>query len=187
LRYPYRRSLLIVDIEEEVCMSSKTFWILVTLILIAIFTGLVMAYKVYGFIVGVSLGLLFLFGLNRYHRWRASLLLQSILPGETLISNGLVSESTYDEVAAILVRGAGSKYRLLVADKRGAVNVQSVTSELKGHENPYDLKRYIEVNTIQGPMHFASTNRALVAGQPAYAQQILNAILVGEFLATNNA
>ena len=158
-------------------MNSKAFYVLVTLVLVAIFTGLVLAYKAYGFIAGVALIVLFLFGLNRYHKWRAKSLLQSILPGETLVSNGLVSESTYDEVAAILVRGSGNNYRLLVADKRGAVNVQSITPELKGHENPYDLKRYIEVNTIQGPMHFAPTNSALVAGQPAYAQQILDAML----------
>ena len=158
-------------------MNSKAFWILVPLVLIAIFTGLILIYKVYGFIAGICLFVLFLFGLNRYHKWKASHLLQSILPGETLVSNGLVSESTYDEVAAILVRGSGNHYRLLVADKRGAVNVQSVTLELKGHENPYDLKRYIEVNTIQGPMHFAPRNSFLVAEQPAYAQQILDAML----------
>lgn len=158
-------------------MNSKAFWILVPLVLIAIFTGLVLAYKVVGFVVGIGLFVLFLFGLNRYHKWKASRLLQSILPGESLVSNGLVSESTYDEVAAILVRGPGNYYRLLVADKRGAVNVQSITPELKGHENPYDLKRYIEVNTIQGPMHFAPTNSTLVAGQPAFAQQVLDAML----------
>ncbi len=162
-------------------MNSKAFWILVPLALIAMFTGLVLAYKVYGFFAGLGLFVLFLFGLNRYHKWKAKGLLQSILPGETLVSNGLVSESTYDEVAAILVGGSGSHYRLLVADKRGAVNVQSITPELKGHENPYDLKRCIEVNTIQGPMHFAPTNSTLVAGQPAYTQLILDEML-GELL-----
>ena len=62
---------------------------------------------------------------------------------------------------------------------RGYEVSQSVTPELKGHENPYDLKKYIEMITIQGPMHFAPANSALVAGQPTYAQEILDGMLAG--------
>lgn len=57
--------------------------------------------------------------------------------------------------------------------------MQSVTPELKGHANPYDLKSYIEANTIQGPMHFAPRKSFLVADQNAYAQEILDAMLAG--------
>jgi len=160
-------------------MNNKTAWILITLVLVAAITGLILIDQVYGCIAAIFLVAAFLIGLTLFYKQRANRLMRSILPGEILVSKGMVSESTYDQASAILVHGPGENYRLLISDSRGAVTVQSVSPELKGHENPYDLKRYIEINTIQGPMHFAPANSSLVAGQAAYAQQILDGMLDG--------
>jgi len=160
-------------------MSKQTAWVLITLVLVAVITGLILVDQVYGCIAGIFLIAAFLTGLTLFYKQREKRLMGSILPGEVLVSKGMVSESTYDQASAILVRGSGEQFRLLVADSRGAVLVQSVATELKGHENPYDLKRYIEINTIQGTMHFAPANGPLVAGQAAYARQILDGMLAG--------
>ncbi len=138
--------------------------------------------EVNGLIIGFALVVLpvaLVFGLFISWKWRSNRLVRSMLPGETLVASGHVGERTLDDTPAILVRGTGSRYRLLVADSRGAVSVQSVTPRLKGHPKRDDPKRYIQVNTIQGLMHFAPRNSFRIAGQKAYAQRILKAMRPG--------
>ncbi len=158
-------------------MKNATAWILITLVLIAAFTGLVLLYGAYGFIAGCVLAVIFIFGLDRLHRWRSNRLFRSITPSETLVASGLVSESTYDETPAILVRGDENRYRVHVADSRGSQMVRSVASELTRHTNVYDMKKYIAMYTDQGVVHFAPRKGLIVATQPDYAQEVLTGML----------
>jgi hypothetical protein len=159
-------------------------WVILTLVLIAGLTALIMVYGAAGVLVAVVAAVGFFFGLDRLYRWRSRRLARSMSPGETLVANGRVSDAILQETAAVLVNAAGNGYRLLVADARGAVPVQSVTPALTSHQNEYDRKSYIEFHTTEGPVHFAPRKGFLVAGQNEYAQEILDGILAGVSLPT---
>lgn len=159
-------------------MKNAATWIVITLVLIAAFVGLVLWLGTYGYIIGGVLFVLFLFGLDRFYRRKAQDLTKSITIGESLVARGFVSESTYDQAAAILVHQGADRYRIHATDSRGSQAVRSVGAELKSHRtNPYDVKKYIEICTDQGPVHFAPVQGATVFGQPAYAQQVLAGLL----------
>jgi uncharacterized protein (DUF58 family) len=158
-------------------MKSTAGWILITLVLIAAIAALMLTF---GWAAGICAGLLltaaFLLGLDQLYRSRSRQLARSMRPGETLVASGIVSEEFFDETPAVLVRDSGNRYRLLVADCRDEATVQSVTPVLRRHANPADRKCYIEVQTIEGRMHFAPRKGFLVAQQLEYAQRILEAI-----------
>ena len=157
---------------------SKTWWVVITLVLVGGFTALVMAYGAVGVLVAILGSVLFFVGLDRLYRWRSNRLLRSMNPGERLVASGLVSEQTYDETAAALVRDDANRYRLLVADSRGATSVASVTSTLTGSGSPYDQRRYIELETDKGTMHFAPRRGLSAAAQAQHAQDVLDSILI---------
>jgi hypothetical protein len=158
-------------------MKNSTAWIAITFALIAAFTTLVLLYGWYGFIAGCVLGVLFFVGLDRVYRRRANRLIRSMLPGETLVTSGIVSESTYDETPAILVCSSESHYRVHVADSRGSQRVLSVKTELARHTNSYDRKLYLTLSTDHGLVHFAPRNRLNVSEQPDYAEGVLAEML----------
>lgn len=159
-------------------MKSATGWILITLILIAVITGLSLVWKGYGFLLGAVLAVFFFVGLNRFYKWKSKRLLQSLLPGESLAAEGLVSESTYDETPAILLVGNTGQYRIHIADSRGSQEVQSVQPALSRHSNVYDQKQYLVLQTDKGVVHFAPRKSLVAAQQPAHAQEVLEAMLV---------
>jgi len=162
-------------------MKNLGTWILLlTLALIGLYRMTRLFGMVDGLVLWIGLilliGILF-FGIDRYHRWRSNRLVQSILPGETVVASGLVSENISDETPAILVRGFGNLYRVHIADSRGSQTVLSVSRELTRHVNAKDLKEYMELSTDQGEVHFAPRKEFLVFGQSEYAQEVLNELL----------
>jgi hypothetical protein len=157
-------------------MKSPALWILTTLLLVAAITALILIYGIYGILASIAISIMFIAGLSGFYRWRRKRLARSILPGESLVANGTVSESTFDETPAILLRAAAGGYRIHVADARGSQVVQSAAPALTSHVNPADLKGYIELCTEQGKVHFAPSKGLGVSTQPAYAQEILSVI-----------
>jgi hypothetical protein len=152
-------------------------WILLVLVLLAGGYGLVILYGPAGYLLLFLFAIVLFFGLDRLNRWRSNRLARSKTAGETVVASGLVRESSFDQAAAVVVRGARGHYRILVADSRGSQTVQSVAPILTHHSNAFDRKSYVEFRTDQGLIHFAPANSFLVFGQPDYAQKVLNSML----------
>lgn len=158
---------------------SKAGWIVFALALIAGLTVLVLVYGEAGIFIAGAAMMMLLVGIDRLSRWRSSRLARAIKPGESLVAAGIVSEGTYNESAGILVRDASNRYRMIVADGRESMEVNSFSPALATGDNPYDLKQYLELHTVQGPMRFAPRNSFFVAKQGEYARQILTVVLDG--------
>ncbi len=158
-------------------MNSKVGWLLVTFFLIAVFAVLGLVFGWAGVLIGILVDFVFIVILYQLNKGRARNLEKALEATETLVAKGNVSESTYDEMPAILARGMGGGYRVLVADKRGSQVVLSVAPVLKTHKNPYDLKRYLEFTTDKGILHFAPHNSPLAPQQPPYAEEVLKHLL----------
>lgn len=158
---------------------SKAGWIIVALILIAGITVLVLLFEGAGILIAGAAMLLFLFGIDRLYRVRSARLARTMRPGESLVAEGIVSEGTYNESPGILVRDSSNRYRLLMADGREGEDVNSFSPTLATGSNPYDLKHYIELHTVRGPIRFAPRKSFFVAKQGEYAQQVLDAVLDG--------
>lgn len=158
-------------------MNSKVGWLLVCFFLIFVFVVLGWFFGWVGVIFGALVDFVFIVVLYQLYKRRSRNLEKSLDETETLVAQGTVSENTYDETPAILARGMGSSYRLIVADKRDSQVVISVAPVLKLHKNHHDLKRYLEFTTNKGTLHFSPRNSPLATQQPPYAEEVLKSLL----------
>jgi hypothetical protein len=154
-------------------MKNTAVWKMIALALIGTIACVILVYGHNGIIIGLVMVVLFFLGLDGGYRWRSNNLARSMKKGETLVASGLVSDSMFDETPAILVRIDENRYRIYVADTRGRQMVLSVSSELSRHNNIFDMKRYIEMFTDRGKVHFAPRKGISVAKQPGYANEVM--------------
>ncbi len=157
-------------------MIKPTVWIVSILVLIVAIMGLAIVFGANGLLAGIALCLIFAFGLDRWYRGKARQLRETLTIGESLVARGVVSESTYDQAAAILVSMGQDGYRIHVADARGSQRVRTVGAVLTS-SSAGDEKMYIEVHTDQGVIHFAPLKGFLIFDQPDYAGQVLMGML----------
>ncbi len=158
-------------------MIKPAVWIVLVLVLVGATMGLVYLLGKFGILAGFALCLVLFFGVHRWYRGKARQLRESLTIGESLVARGVVSESAYDEAAAILVSMGQDGYRIHVADARGSERVRTVCPDLTSGKSSYDAKKYIEMHTQQGVVHFAPLKGFLVFDQPDYAGQVLMGML----------
>ncbi|HET7011985.1 MAG TPA: hypothetical protein VFI11_14495 [Anaerolineales bacterium] len=147
-------------------------WVVLALALIAGGVALVYFLGTTGMFLMLIVFAGFFVGLDRFHRARARRLAQSMVLGETIAAEGLVSDSMLEESPAILARSGAASYRLLVADGRKPVPVRGVRAA-DASSNPYDLKAYLAIYTGTDWVRFAPRKGLSVADQAPYALDVM--------------
>jgi len=148
--------------------------VIVALVLIALMTTLVFYPGGFtGILLALAVGAAFPVMLFVWYRRRNQRLMKALGPDETVLANGLVSNSPTEEFPALLVRSGSGGFRLLLADERGALQITGVAPALAAGSSEYDRKQYMVLGTSGGKIRFAPYKSLNVAAQPPYALEIL--------------